>query len=401
MCLKPKWIWYCCGTNRDALISFELEKKRIIVSDQSSKDLLKKGNFGYEKDKELMLYPEEALYLLDVRNAECTSSGKKITFSEMAQLFSNEKRLLTKFFAYKDWRDRGLTVKMPDFECIQADKTSIKKYPSSSLQLSGHKASGNFYPNDLLSIVEGEKEGKALYENFWFGQYGSYKAADRGILNKLDIYETIFLIENKALKIKGFGRNDVMSFALNRRKYFAKLYSVYSDWRKKGYVIKTGFKFGTHFRIYFPGARPVNEGNTWVHSKHVLHIFPKEDKLIISEWARAIRVAHSVRKTFILAIPGRQSKKKMEIDYILYHRRGGEAENPKDNPPKYAMLALNEENYIGGKELASALEEAKSRRLELVVAIVDRETAVTYYKVRQIELHGSSNDYYEIDWMQP
>ena len=34
-------------------------------------------------------------------------------------------------------------------------------------------------------------------------------------------------------------------------------------------------------------------------------------------------------------------------------------------------------------------------------SIKDRETAVTYYKVRQIKLPGSASDYYEIDWMQP
>ena len=41
---------------------------------------------------------------------------------------------------------------------------------------------------------------------------------------------------------------------------FQKLYDVYADWRSKGYVIKTGFKFGTHFRIYFPG-RTAGQGH--------------------------------------------------------------------------------------------------------------------------------------------
>ena len=39
--------------------------------------------------------------------------------------------------------------------------------------------------------------------------------------------------------------------------------------------------------------------------------------------------------------------------------------------------------------------------MELIVAIADRETSVTYYKVRQIKISGSKNEYYEIDWMQP
>ena len=47
------------------------------------------------------------------------------------------------------------------------------------------------------------------------------------------------------------------------------------------------------------------------------------------------------------------------------------------------MLSLSEEEYIGGKEFAGAIREAKSLKLDLILAIADRETAVTYYKVRQ------------------
>ena len=138
-----------------------------------------------------------------------------------------------------------------------------------------------------------------------------------------------------------------------------------------------------------------------IHSKHVIHVFPKESRLLISEWARAIRVAHSVRKTFILAVPGSTSGRKVKIDFILFHRKGGEAEDPEKDAPRYAMLSLSEEEYIGGRELAMAIREAKERKMELILAIADRETSVTYYKVRQIKLPGSEEEYYEIDWFQP
>ena len=55
----------------------------------------------------------------------------------------------------------------------------------------------------------------------------------------------------------------------------------------------------------------------------------------------------------------------------------------------------------GGRELAMAIREAKERKMELILAIADRETSVTYYKVRQIKLPGSEEEYYEIDWFQP
>ena len=80
---------------------------------------------------------------------------------------------------------------------------------------------------------------------------------------------------------------------------------------------------------------------------------------------------------------------------------GGEADIPGVNPPRFAMLSLGEEEYIGGQEFAKAINESKRMGLELLLAIADRETAVTYYKVRQITLPRSRNDYFEIDWMQP
>jgi tRNA-intron endonuclease, archaea type len=384
------------------MLSLEyISKSRIIAADQSTKDILRKGFFGNIDKGELVLLPEEVLYLIDVRNAECSSKGTKLTFNDISAKFWNRDKFTARYFTYKDWRDRGLIIKNPSYEYKEPEKTHMKEYPKATLELPKYKLKGVFFETDLMSIIDDEK-GKEIYENLWFGQYGSYKAADRGQLNKLDVYETLFLLEKKVLTLENMSRKGLMDLATARRSDFKDLYMVYKDWRERGFVIKTGFKFGTHFRVYFPGAKPVNPGSAeWVHSKHVLHVFPKESRLLTSEWARAIRVAHSVRKTFILAVPGKTKDKKVELDFVLYHRKGGEAENPENGAPRYAMLSLSEDEYIGGKEFAGALKEAKSKKLELIVAIADRETAVTYYKVKQIRIPGSENEYYEIDWLQP
>jgi tRNA-intron endonuclease, archaea type len=380
-------------------------KNKIIVEDQSSKDIMQKGYIGeFNKSdrKTLNLSIYEALYLMDVRNGACTANGRKLSFNEMASKHWKTKKFMAKYFTYKDWRERGLIIKGPESGYREPNKTPIKGYPSSSLSLPRYQLSGLFFKTDLTTVIDDNDEAKELYEKLWFGQYGSYKAANRGKLNKLDIYETALLTEKGILSIENATRKDLIKEATSRRREFMLLYEVYKDWRERGYVIKTGFKFGTHFRLYFPGARPVKQDEkNWIHSKHVIHVFPRESRLLTSEWARAIRVAHSVRKTFILAVPGKKEVKKVEIDFILYHRRGGDAENPESSAPKYAMLSLGEEEYLGGAELAGAIREAKNRKMELIIAIADRETAVTYYKVRQITLPGSESEYYEIDWMQP
>ena len=379
-----------------------VSRGRIIAGDQSTRDILAKGNIGDEIDGDLLLSIEEALYLIDVRNAECTYNGKPVGFNGLAGKYWKAGKFAARYFTYRDWRDRGLVIKSPDSHYMEPEKPVAKAYPSSEIVIPEYKVHGTFFKSDLITIVDDAKLGRELYEALWFGQYGSYKAAERGQLNKLDVYETLFLMERGVLYLDNISRKDLVKHATTRRGDFPKLYEVYKDWRERGYVIKTGFKFGTHFRVYFPGARPIKEGSKeWVHSKHVIHVFPKDSTLLISEWARAIRVAHSVRKTFILAVPGEQDNKEVGLDFILYHRRGGDAEDPATDAPRSAMLSLGEEEYIGGREFAAALKSARAKKLDLILGIVDRETSVTYYKVRQIKLPGSKHEYYEIDWLQP
>jgi len=312
---------------------------------------------------------------------------------------------------YKDWRDRGLIPRQVSEICEKYGRNSLKKYPGGKLHLDRYSLSGRFYADDLWSIIDDETVGKEIYERYWFGQFGSYKAEQRGKLSKLDIYETLFLARHANLSLDNASEESVIKAAKRQHKDFLHLYEVYEDWRLRGFVLKTGFKFGTHFRLYFPGASPVRDNDEWIHSKHVVHCFPRTSKLLISEWARAIRVAHSVKKTFVLAIPGEKKgvkhKEKVDgelstsLDFLLYHRLHGGIENPKTGKPRYLMFSLSEEEYIGGEELADAIEQCKRIGLELLLAICDRETSVTYYLVKRIEVPGSKYEYYEIEWTQP
>ncbi|MGC8629253.1 MAG: tRNA-intron lyase [Candidatus Micrarchaeia archaeon] len=384
------------------MLELEFNKKKIIAKDESTKDLLKKGFYGTEAKGTLYVSYIEALYLIDSRNAELSSSAGNMSFLDLASKFWKSKKFVARYFAYKDWRDRGLIAKEPDSGAKEHAESTIKKYPAQEVALPHYHLHAVFFKSDLVSVIKEDDKGKELYEKYWFGQYGSYKASDRGRLNKLDIFETVYLLDKGLLSLDNLTSQEVMAFATKRHPDFQSLYDVYADWRDKGYIVKTGFKFGTNFRVYFPGAKPsTGPSKEWMHSKHVIHVFPKNSRLLISEWARAIRVAHSVRKTFLLAVPGSSSRNSASIDFVLYHRHGGEADNPNNSGPRFAMLALGEEEYLGGSDLAAAIAEATRRKLELLLAIVDRETSVTYYTIRRILLPKSQHEYYEIDWLQP
>ena len=372
-------------------VKFDVIDGKIIASDAASVESLNKGFFGDAVDgkkNKLSLSPEEALYLSDVRNAEVTRAGKKLDFNQLAFDHRDKRKFLARYFCYRDWRDRGLIARGINEAQENYGRSPVVRYPSKDFTPPKIAGKGLFFNDDLMTTLD-EEEDKILFENYWFGQWGTYKAKKHGRLLKLDAYETLFLMRHAGLKCN-IQEKRMVAEAMERRGDFMSLYNVYEDFRLRGFVVKTGFKFGTHFRLYFPGAAPSLEQGEWMHSKHVIHVFPRETKMLISEWSRAIRVAHGVRKTFILAIPGEKRVEREELDFLLYHRRkGGLIENPKEDKPKFVMMALSEEEEIGGAELARAIERAKELGLDLVLAICDRESSITYYRVKRIELPKS------------
>ena len=402
-------------------IDFDKKTRRAAVSEPESVSSLVRGHYGVMRRGTITLYPEETLYLMDIRNAAASGAkNEQYRFNQIAALLASDK-LMARYFTYKDWRDRGLVARPSHEVAGNFGKDKVKKYTSARFSLKKCKATGLFFPDDLVTLIDDEEEGRKLYQDHWIGQFATYKAEQRGKLSKLDIYETVFMSKHAKLKVvmqkigktgakpsnpKSISLKQIVGIARKARPDFDLMYEVYEDWRLRGYIVKTGFKFGCHFRLYLPHASPKMEGKEWVHSKHVIQVFPRHTVMLISEWARAIRVAHSVKKTFILAIPGKGAKARAKgaqggLDFALFHRKNNGIENPKDDSPTYMMLSLSEEEYIGGQQLAASIEACKSLGLDLMMAIADRETAVTYYSVKRLELPSSKYEYYEIEWEQP
>jgi len=72
---------------------------------------------------------------------------------------------------------------------------------------------------------------------------------------------------------------------------------VYRDLRSRGVVVKTGFKYGTHFRAY--------EGDPEkIHARYLVHSLPADYRGGWPEVSRAVRLAHGVKKHLVLASCG-------------------------------------------------------------------------------------------------
>jgi tRNA-intron endonuclease len=72
---------------------------------------------------------------------------------------------------------------------------------------------------------------------------------------------------------------------------------AYKSLRGKGLIPKTGFKFGSHFRVY---RRPIGEG----HAPYLIHVLPEDFTSTWTEASRAVRLANSVRKEMVFARVG-------------------------------------------------------------------------------------------------
>lgn len=75
---------------------------------------------------------------------------------------------------------------------------------------------------------------------------------------------------------------------------FPHKFSAYCDLMDSGMVPKTGFKFGSHFRVY--------EGGDLKHSRFLVHAITADHTFVLQVLSRAVRLANSVHKEMVFAV---------------------------------------------------------------------------------------------------
>jgi tRNA-intron endonuclease len=129
--------------------------------------------------------------------------------------------------------------------------------------------------------------------------------------------ETLFLKEKRRdfpvedEKGKGYDFDGLMKYFSAADKEFARKYIVYRDVRARGFIVKTGFKFGTHYRVYQRGVKP-GEG----HAIWLVHVVPEEFKCDFHTFSGKVRLAQNVRKKMIYAVVDKEG----DITYYKIER---------------------------------------------------------------------------------
>lgn len=125
-------------------------------------------------------------------------------------------------------------------------------------------------------------------------QKGYGKRVDKKL--ELSLIEGLFLLERKSIKLENKKAADLKNLLKGKKRDFLRMYRVYQDLRERGYVVKTGFKYGAHFRVYERGEYAKE------HSKFLVYAVPENYTFSFPEVSRAVRLAHGVKKTMIFAV---------------------------------------------------------------------------------------------------
>ncbi|MDI6724230.1 MAG: tRNA-intron lyase [Methanobacterium sp.] len=141
-------------------------------------------------------------------------------------------------------------------------------------------------------VIIKDKKGIKLHEKSHYGNM-----SEEGL--QITLIEALYLAEKGKLKISKKGKNisiDEMFEMVRGEDLFIK-YLVYSDLRNRGYIVKTGFKYGSEFRLYERGKSP-GDG----HSDYLVKVVPENCEIPATDFSSYVRVAHGVNKKLLFAV---------------------------------------------------------------------------------------------------
>ena len=124
----------------------------------------------------------------------------------------------------------------------------------------------------------------------------------------LDLIEGYYLLQNSKIKIiktkKKVTEKKMLEICRQEYHNFDKKFIVYENFRDKGYIVNPGIKFGCDYAVY-------QKGPGIDHAPYLVQVYNRNDSISSTGVVLAGRLASTVRKQFILAIPHGK-----DVDYL-------------------------------------------------------------------------------------
>jgi len=331
------------------VLAGRLSGDRVRLGPEALAELYEQGYFGRPKGTGLELSLVEAAYLLDRSRIRVLDAESEMDFPSFFQAASSlEKGFEFRFVVYKDLRERGYYVQpgRPDFrvyprgghpgkgpaefyvlvisermplslqKIVQPARLASQMRKKLMLAIVDEESDITFYEareRPISGSMEQEEGGgtATLLEDrvvMWDAE-ASRRLHEKGFYGRpvgerlgLSLVESAYLLEKGLISIvdRSGSALDGESFAAKARTIeseFDRKYAVYRDLRERRLVVKTGFKFGSHFRVYKQVEGPCKAP----HSEYLVHTIAPDHVFLPPVLSRAVRLAHSVRKQMIFA----------------------------------------------------------------------------------------------------
>ena len=166
-------------------------------------------------------------------------------------------------------------------------------------------------------VVWDPKQGTDLFKQGFYGKpigIPKPKIIDFNVPLILDLMEGLYLAEQGAITVsEGPAKKTVSLQKLKRTarelyEEFDLKYAVYQDLRNQGLIVTPGIKYGCDFAAY-------KHGPGLDHAPYMVSVRKREEEVTATEIVKAGRLATTVRKRFIIAIPEAGAKK---IQYLIF-----------------------------------------------------------------------------------
>lgn len=331
----------------------ELAEDSVIVRDPTeASQIYNKGFYGYTMSGgSLELELLEALYLVESSRLEVLSDGRPVSLRKLMSLASTDHRdFEIKYIVYRDLRQRGYIVKSAgddfDFRVFprggsptttptknwvaaiseralfdmasfmadldRAERTrkelllavvdeegDLTYYHADRTEPKGSMAGRpegvpveGYLLEDRVLVLD-EVGAERLFRNGYYGK-------QLGKILQLSLIEAAYLLEEGFITISTLATSRSVPLprfkkrALKFQPDFELRLGAYRDLRSRGLVVKTGFKYGTHFRVY-------EDDPDKIHARFLVHCIPEEHTTSWPELSRAVRLAHGVKKEILFA----------------------------------------------------------------------------------------------------
>jgi tRNA-intron endonuclease len=165
-------------------------------------------------------------------------------------------------------------------------------------------------------VVWDSMEGSQLYKMGFYGKplgISKPKIPEFNVPLLLDLMEGLYLAEADKITIRDVEKRKVGLRKLRQKarqlyEKFDEKYVVYRDLRDSGLIVTPGIKFGCDFAVYKygPGVE---------HAPYMVSVKNVESEISATEIVKAGRLATTVRKRFIIAVPDLAAEK---TKYLIF-----------------------------------------------------------------------------------